>query len=592
MGIVDEDVVRVRDSVDMVALVTQYTQLRKSGAQWSGLCPFHGEKSPSFSVSAQPPVYYCFGCQAQGDAITFVREIEHLDFVGAVEFLAAKSGITLRYTEKGEDEGRKRRRQLVEVMERAVQWYHERLLTSPDAGAARKYLRERGLTGDDVRRYRIGWAPDDWDALAKTLRLGEDILTDTGLGFVNKRGRRQDSFRARILFPILDVNGDPVALGGRILPGTEGPKYKNSQETVLYHKSRVLYGLNWCKSNVVTAGEVIVCEGYTDVIGFARVGIDRAVAPCGTAFTEEHVKLLQRFAKRVLLAFDADSAGRNAAERFYEWEQRHEIEVYVIDLPAGRDPGQLSVEDPDALVAAVAAARPFLAFRVERVLGGADLSTAEARARVAERALAVVAEHPNELVRDHYLMEVADRCQLEPGLLRTRLAAEIQRQASGRDDAPVIDLRAAALPERDDDVELQALRLAVHRPEDVPAFVDESLFARRLHRDTFEALVGAHTLQQAIDDAEPDVASLLRRLVVQDADDLPADKVVGRLVDEAAMRELRRLEAHARQSGDLTIARDLAGLQLAISGLRDSGWEIDHVEGLLHWLRADAEGRA
>lgn len=590
MGILDEDVVRVREATDMVALVTQYTQLRKTGRQWMGLCPFHGEKSPSLSVSADPGVYYCFGCQAQGDAITFVREIEHLDFVGAVEFLAAKAGIALRYTDKGEDEGRKRRRRLVAVMEKAVEWYHQRLLEAPDAGAARRYLRERGLTGADVRRYRLGWAPDDWDALTRALRVPNDELVDTGLGFLNKRGRRQDSFRGRVLFPIFDVNGDPVAFGGRILPGAEGPKYKNSQETALYHKSRVLYGLNWCKPNVVSAGEVIVCEGYTDVIGFARVGLDRAVAPCGTALTEEHVKLLQRFAKRVLLAFDADAAGQAAAERFYEWEQRHEIEVFVIDLPAGRDPGQLAVDEPEVLRSAVEHARPFLAFRLERVLGATDTSTAEARARVAERALAVVAEHPNELVRDHYLMEVADRCRLDPGLLRTRLGAERKRRSTGG-PAPEIDLSAAALAQRDDDVELQALRLAVHRPEEVPGFVDEALFARRVHHDAFVALVEAATLDEAIASAADEVASLLRRLVVQEADDLPADKVVGRLVDEAAVRRVRRLEAHARRTGDLSVARELAGLQLGIAELRAANWQLDLTEGLVDWLRADAEGR-
>ncbi|MDE0238280.1 MAG: CHC2 zinc finger domain-containing protein, partial [bacterium] len=250
MGIHDEDVARVREATDIVAVISEYVQLKRVGRRWQGLCPFHAEKTPSFSVNAEMGVYHCFGCKASGDAITFLREVEHLDFPEAVERLAGRSGIALRYTAPGEGADRQKRGKLTEALEQAVEWYHQRLLTSPDAGPARGYLRHRGYDGDIVRQYKLGWAPDDWDALASDLEVGSDggmpvqVFSDAGLGFRNKGGRIQDSFRARLLFPIFDPSGKPVGFGGRVLPGGEGPKYKNSVDNAVYRKSRILYGLN------------------------------------------------------------------------------------------------------------------------------------------------------------------------------------------------------------------------------------------------------------------------------------------------------------------------------------------------------------
>ena len=200
--------------------------------------------------------------------------------------------------------------------------------------------------------------------------------------------------------------------------GSRGPKYKNSQEGPIYSKRRTLYGLNWAKKDVVSSGEVVVCEGYTDVIGFFLAGLPRAVATCGTALGEEHFRLLRNFAKRVVLAYDADAAGQAGASRVYEWERHHEVDVAVAALPPGSDPAQLAADDPEGLRKAVSEAKPFLRFRIERVLQAADLSTVEGRAKAAELSMAMIAEHPSELVRDRYLMEVADRTRQEPSALR------------------------------------------------------------------------------------------------------------------------------------------------------------------------------
>src|SRR4051812_29100507 len=285
MGILAEDIARVRESTDFVQLAGEHIALKKVGQRWTGLCPFHAEKTPSFSINAAEGLYYCFGCQAKGDVITFVREVEHLEFAEAVERLAVKAGIQLRYDQAAVSRDRQKRDRLVEVMRKAVDWYHDRLVSGADAAAARSYLRSRGYDGDVVRQFQLGWAPDDWDALARELKVSEDVLKDTGLGFVNRRQRQQDAFRARVMFPIIDVRGDPVAFSGRALPGADGPKYKNSAESPIYSKSKVLYGLNWAKADVVQAGEVIVCEGSTDVIGLflALRGRPRARRGAGPA---------------------------------------------------------------------------------------------------------------------------------------------------------------------------------------------------------------------------------------------------------------------------------------------------------------------
>ena len=387
MGILDEDVVRVRENADIVSVVTQHTQLRKVGRNWSGLCPFHSEKSPSFSVNAEEGLYYCFGCGAKGDTISFVREIDHLDFVGAVESLASRSGIQLRYTDHNEGEGRKKKERLHALVGQAVEWYHERLLTGADAGVARKYLRSRGFDRDMVDQYKIGWAPDSWDELVRSLGASMDDIADCGLGMINKAGRRQDFFRSRVLFPIFDERDRPVAFGGRKLPGADGAKYQNSRENYLYEKSKVLYGLNWAKTDVVHSDEIVICEGYTDVIGFFRADIPRAVATCGTALTEDHLKVLKRYTKRIVLAYDGDEAGQAASERVYTWEQKYDVEFSVLGLPPGSDPDELSRSNPDALLDAVTNAKPILGFRIDRVMAGADLSVPERRAKAAFEAV-------------------------------------------------------------------------------------------------------------------------------------------------------------------------------------------------------------
>ncbi len=541
MGILDDDVQRVREATDLVALIGEHVALKRVGRRFQGLCPFHTEKTPSFSVNAEKQVWYCFGCQKSGDAITFVREVEHLDFVETVERLAARAGITLRYDDASFSAERKRRERLHDAVRAAIDFYHQRLLDGGDAGTARRYLRSRGFDGDVARRFSVGWSPDGYDALSVHLqkqKFARADVVDAGLAFVNRANKLQDAFRARLMFPIWDMRGDPVGFGGRSLDD-RGPKYKNTAETAIYHKSRLLYGLNFAKGEIVARGEVVICEGYTDVIAFVLAGVPVAVATCGTALADEHFITLKNLARKVTLAYDADAAGEAAAERCYQWEQRFEVQFQVADLPPGRDPADVWKDDPERLAAAITGAAPFLEFRLERLLRAADLGSLEGRARTAQEAAVMIAAHPNDLVRDQYVMKLAGRLEIEPDRLRETVG-EARRRPHVTPAAPPASERPSV--QRVDRRELDALRWAVQAPEVMSGRLDAALFSDALARTAFEALT-QWEWHECLERASPEVAALLQRLAVEETEGLGepdehATRVVVYLVEAAAQRLL------------------------------------------------------
>ncbi|MDE0492461.1 MAG: DNA primase [Acidimicrobiaceae bacterium] len=583
MGIVADDIAKVRAATDIVAVISEHTEVKRSGRQWMARCPLHGERTPSLSVSPDKGVYYCFGCQRSGDVITFVQEIEGLDFAGAVEMLAARAGIQLHYTSRDESAARGRRKRLLEAVEKARDFYHQRLLDGRDAGPARHYLRSRGYDGDLVRRWKLGWAPAHGEALVQHLRLPDDELRDSGLGRLNDRGRQYDFFRGRVLFPINDERGEVVGFGGRVMPGADGPKYLNtSTEARTYDKSRVLYGLHEHRRQIVKEGQAVVCEGYTDVIGCAEAGIDLAVATCGTALTEDHVRLLKRFsAGRLVLAFDADAAGAAAAARVYAWERQFELEVLVADLPAGQDPGDLSRSDPAELRRAVQDAVPLLKFRVDRALDGADLSTIESRARWAERAVSVVNEHPDPMVRDPSVVAIAERCHVDPDHLR-RFASGGPSMAPARGDGPEGAGGEPRLTPED-----EALQLAIHRPEEVAGYLHETLFGDPVRREAFKALAGQGTVAAASDSVSPQAAQLLHRLAV-DAGSAAIDDVLARIARLTARRAMNDLRRTAASADDPALRQQcsvsLAWLKSQTERLEERETRTEALAGLLPWL--------
>lgn len=584
MGILDEDVARVREETDLVALAGEHLALKRVGQRYVGLCPFHTEKTPSFSINPAMGLFYCFGCQQSGDAITFVREVEHLDFVGAVERLAARANINLRYDDESHSRDRQRRTRLAEAVGAAIDFYHRRLLEAPDAGEARRYLRSRGFDGDVVRRFSLGYSPESFDTLSRHLgqaKFSREDIVGAGLAFVNRRQSLQDQFRGRLMFPIFDSRGDPAGFGGRILEGGQGPKYKNSPETPIYQKSRLLYGLNWAKAEIVARGEVVICEGYTDVMAFALADIPQAVATCGTALADEHFQILKNLARRVTLAYDADSAGQAAAERCYQWEQRYEVTFQVADLPEGRDPADVGRDDPARLVKAVEAAKSFMEFRVGRVLAGTDLTSPEGRARAAADVVPVLREHPNELVREEYIRIAAGTLGYDHAWFKQAIA----------NDRPPESRRAAATgPTRRarpvDPRELDALRFAIHRPELMVDWLDAPMFSDPIARDAFELLAESASVPAAIDAASEEVRLVLERLSVEEPEVEDEATLRARLLANTIEASVDRRMTQLLADDDERSAQ-LSALRDALRVARmDGDWPVaeEAAEQLLPWL--------
>ncbi len=577
----------------MLALVREHVALRRVGTRFIGLCPFHSESTPSFSVNPALGVYYCFGCHASGDAISFVRQVEHLDFQEAVELLAQRAGVTIARESAGESEKRRETRKIREVLEAAIAFYRTHLDTSTEGREARGYLASRGISSEIEERFQIGLAPMDAGRLFSHLKVSPALFVAAGLGY-EAGGRARDMFAGRIVFPIFDASGNPVAFGGRVIPGRsypgegEPPKYKNSPETDYYHKRRTLYGLNWAKADIVRGDRAVICEGYTDVIAFHGSGIPIAVATCGTALTEDHLDRLKNFTKNVILAFDGDKAGVNATERIYEWERKFKLNVKVAGFPEGEDPASLAQKDPAILAACVEGAQPFMAFRLDRHFAAADLSSIEARFTASSEALAIIAEHPDQLVRGEYVMQVADRCRLDFRELERRLEAEVRRArarnravAKGEapepappepDDLEPMNPRPAANPPRFSLAELldssqrpynEAIRQLAARPGELSAFMPEFLFAHPVHLELVRSLGTCTTPDEVVESAEGLSAAargLLMRLLIDPSNEDEVD-VISRLVERHAdravdslMREVRRVDGAGSLAPERAIA--------------------------------------
>src|SRR5271170_6691594 len=367
---------RVRDAVDFLELVSARTELRRAGpARYEGLCPFHDERTPSFGIDPAQKVYYCFGCQASGDVFTFVQETEGVDFKGALELLSERYGVELQREAEDpkEEERRRRRERLLQLLSRTAGYYERYLWESEEAARAREYLLGRGLREEVLREFRVGYAPSAWDRVLMASRIGgfsEGELYATGLAQRSKEnGRPYDRFRSRIMFPLADVRGRVLGFGARAMREEQRPKYLNTSDNDVYHKGLHLYGADLARAHATRAGEVILCEGYTDTIALHQAGMRGAVGLMGTALTGEQVGELARMASRVLLALDADSAGQEAMLRASRLAAKRKLELRVVALPEGADPAEVVQRDgPEAMSEAVRESVHFLRFRVERVL--------------------------------------------------------------------------------------------------------------------------------------------------------------------------------------------------------------------------------
>jgi DNA primase len=474
----DEDIALVREKTPIADVIGEHVQLRNAGGgNLKGICPFHDEKSPSLSVSPSKGLYHCFGCSAGGDVIRFVQDIESLDFSDAVERLAGRVGIQLRYLEGAGLPRRQagQRGRLLEAHAEAARFYAEQL-TTPDAKPAREFLAERGFDQEAAERFGCGFAPAGWDALTKHLlakRFTAQELTLAGLAREGGRGGLIDRFHRRLLWPIRDVSSDVVGFGARRLFDDDKveAKYLNTPETPIYKKSQLLYGVDAARREIARQHRAVIVEGYTDVMACHLAGVTTAVATCGTAFGSEHVSVIRRllmdsdsFTGEVIFTFDGDAAGMKAAERAFGEDQKFMSQTFVAIEPTGMDPCELRQQAGDTAVLDLVARRiPLVEFVLRSTVARYDLDTAEGRATALDRGVPLVAQIKDHGLRDDYarrlggLVGVADPLQVVQrvrGMVRS----------GGRPEAPRPDESREPVDEAVVNVEREALKVALQLP--------------------------------------------------------------------------------------------------------------------------------
>jgi DNA primase len=438
----DDSKERVRDAVDMVDLVGSRTELRRAGVnRYEGLCPFHDERTPSFGIDPTQKLFYCFGCSEGGDAFRFVQMTEGLDFKGAMEYLADRYGIQLEAVEEdaATAERRRVRERLLELLERTAIFYVRYLWDSREAAPAREYLASRGLEESVLREFRVGYAPSAFDTLLQAVRRGgfsNRETFDAGLAVRAKgEGMLYDRFRRRIMFPLCDLRGRVLGFGARALGADQKPKYLNSADNAVYHKGRHLFGADIARAHATKAANVIVAEGYTDVIAMHQAGLRNTVGLMGTALTEEQVGELARLAPRVQLALDADGAGQEAMLRAARVAAGRRLELRVVPLPAGTDPADLvQAQGAHAVQRLVDESVPFVRFRVERELERGDLASAEGKDRAIAALRPVFEGLPPSALREELVALVANRTDLAPALVASWLAQGPARRPAGGGD--------------------------------------------------------------------------------------------------------------------------------------------------------------
>ncbi|MBT6628439.1 MAG: DNA primase, partial [Gemmatimonadetes bacterium] len=407
----EETLERVRDSSDIVDVVGAHVELRQRGNNWSGLCPFHDEKTPSFNVNAQRQIYHCFGCGVGGDVFKFVQEIDRVSFMEAVTFLAERAGIDLpKQQGHGEED---RLDPLFRAHDLATKYYHH-MIRQPEGEPALAYLRGRGLSDEVIDHEQLGFAPAGWTSfleVAGRRQFSPEILSQSGLVSPSRRGQgHYDRFRQRIIFPISNLSGRVIAFGARSMSDEDQPKYLNSPETPIYSKSRVLYGLSRSREPIRRSKTALVVEGYMDVLSLVQASVDNVVAASGTALTADQAQLLARYADRVVLIFDGDAAGSNAAVRGIDILLKTDLDVRVVTLPDGQDPDSLVRESgKEALDQLVNAAPAALDVYLDHMVATMDVTSVQGRRRAIEQLLPLLGDTTETVKQDLMLRRVSQR---------------------------------------------------------------------------------------------------------------------------------------------------------------------------------------
>jgi DNA primase len=629
----DEDIAAVRERSPIDEVVGEYLQLRNAGGgSLKGLCPFHDEKTPSFNVTPARGLYYCFSCAAGGDVIKFVQTIDGLSFVEAIERLAARAGVELRYEQGGYVPGQEQsqRRRLIDAHRAAADFYAERMGGS-DAAPARAFLAERGFELADIQRFGVGYSPTAWEDLTRHLRgrgFTDSELITAGLSREGNRGTR-DRFRGRLMWPIRDLSGDVIAFGARKLdPEDDGPKYLNTPETSLFRKSTVLYGADLAKREIAQKRQAVIVEGYTDVMACHLAGVPTAVATCGTSFGEDHIKVLRRlimdsdsFMGEVIFTFDGDAAGQRAAQRAFGMEEKFATQTYVTVEPNGLDPCDLRLAHGDGAVRDLIACRvPLFEFAIKGVLGHHNLDTTEGQLAALDEAAPIVARIKDQGLRTRYavnldrwlgLMDerfVLTRVRAhagDTGPVRRRPGQDRRQQSQGRqpssfgtngdprgDGGRPYDLGDPVVW-----VEREALKLAVQRPGLCgPEFdaLGAGAFTVPVHNAVFTLIAGcggttavggsAREWVARLRDAAPNdrAQAFITQLAVEslrhhgEPDAKYADGLLAKVGELAVSREissvkarLQRMNPVEEQAGYNRMFGDLVGLEKRRKALLD-----------------------
>ena len=449
MAIPSETIEQIAAANDIVEVISSYFPLKRAGANFKALCPFHQEKTPSFMVSPSRQTFHCFGCGAGGSAFRFIMDYEHVDFPSAVRKLATRAGITIVETRGAGDEDRQydTRRKLLKLHVEAAEWFHENLAKGEVGGPARRYLKGRGITGEIAKRWQLGYAPNEWNALGSWARargyeqrdlVASGLLKTRAENDAQGRQSAYDRFRDRIMFPICNDLGEVIAFSGRLLKDQEGAaKYLNSPETPLFRKGNVLFGLHKSKRALIEANCAIVCEGQLDLISLFEAGITNVVAPQGTAFTESQARILKRFVGEVVLCFDSDAAGAKAAERSLDALLENDFIVRVVELPQGQDPDSLvRNEGKDEFEKRVAKARDFFDYWIDREIAAVDSNSLSAKMQLARSLAEIVSRVSQPLLRSEVLNRASARLGVPASEVKA-LVPERQRQNTSRRTIPL-----------------------------------------------------------------------------------------------------------------------------------------------------------
>ncbi|HET6379954.1 MAG TPA: DNA primase [candidate division Zixibacteria bacterium] len=569
----------IKSKLSVVDVVGETVQLKRAGSSYKGLCPFHAEKTPSFVVTPDRESWRCFGCGEGGDIFTFLMKRDGLDFREALSRLAEKAGVELSERTARED---RRKRRLREALEAAIAWYREVLLRTPQAERARAYLQERGFSDETLERFTIGYAPNNWDALTRRFTergFTNEELIAAGLASPSNRGGVIDKFRGRIIIPIRDASRRPVGLGGRILPGAEGPKYLNSPAGPLFDKSRTLFGIDLARAAIRREKLTVIVEGYTDVMAAHQAGFQNVVASLGTALTQGQVELATRYADAIALAYDVDLAGEAATQRGLLEElgpDQSVSKVRVVRIPAGKDPDELIRTDPDAWREAVASAKPVIEYFLERTAAEFGLDTVAGKREVTGRALALLKRVVDPIERNLYLQRLAQMVQVEERILAEALRREPVRRASQR-PVPAASGTAAAVPVTGlSPLESEALALLLRHPglaagvETLPAFRDATAAALaqqwRAHvsggKGNGTSAADLEAFVAGLDPATADLARHILERIRLRGEEAPLDAELARealrvtslrlrvLQLEDALRDGRLLLEEAQRDGD------------------------------------------